>query len=304
MRSWIFMVFILLANVTFGQSVNDAYSLGVQGIQKVDEGNYDEGIALLKKARNLEPQDYDYAFEIGKAYMLKQDFQKAEKHLFPLQYHVNAQADLYLLLSTCYGYLEQMKKAPDPQRKKELDALRYGIQKLPEAGILYLELAKRNLELERSVEALATLENGIRNAPVFAENYYWAAKLMKASSGHFWAWIYAEACFNMTDDVELQRSSARIIDLSLKAIAASAWKPEPNKMETDLRFLLDSKCTMPKNSGIEELGLFRNCLLTEWNVSSYSFSQIFERLKKLNEKDWLDTATWQVKCKKPTEPLF
>jgi hypothetical protein len=44
--------------------------------------------------------------------------------------------------------MDEEKKTPDEERKKELDALRYGIQKLPEAGELYLELGKRKIEME------------------------------------------------------------------------------------------------------------------------------------------------------------
>ena len=118
------------------QKGDDAYALGVEGIQLIDDGQFDIGIKLLKKAQGLEPQDYDYTFEIGKAYLKNGNPKKAEKYLFDLQYHVSAQADLYLALSSCYAELEELKKAPNPERKKELDALRYGIQKLPSEAIL------------------------------------------------------------------------------------------------------------------------------------------------------------------------
>lgn len=267
----------------------EAYALGVDGVKLVDEGKYAEGIKLLKQAHFLQPADYDFAFELGKAYFISGEIKKAEKQLFALQYHTNVQSDLYVLLSDCYASLAQDRNVVDETRKKELDALRYGIQKLPTSGILYLQLAKRNLELERSVEALAALESGIINAPDFAENYYWAAKLMKASANHFWAWIYAETCFNMTDDVELQRSSARIIDQSLKVISSSSWTAEPNKMETDLGFLVNNTCLKPKETSVEGLAAFRKCLLAEWKVDLYSFNFLFDRIIQLERKGWLES---------------
>lgn len=281
--------FLLVSTSASSQTDHDAYAIGVDGVKLVDEGNFDQGIKLLKQAHFLQPSDYDFAFELGKAYLKSGDSKKAEKQLFPLQYHVNVQADLYLLLANCYAILEQDKKTPDETRKKELDALRYGIQKLPSEGILYLELAKRNVELEKSIEALATFESGIRNAPNFAENYYWAAKLMKASSNHFWSWIYAETCFNMTDDVELQRSSARMIEQSLAAISEPKWNPEPNKMETDLKFVVGSKCSKPSDASIEHLSAFRICLFTNWDVSAYSFAPLSVRMKQLNDKRWIES---------------
>lgn len=302
MRYWPVLLSMLFSTTVWSQTNVDAYALGVDGVKLVDEGRYDEGIKLLKQAHFLAPSDYDFSFELGKAYLQSGDAKKAEKQLFQLQYHVNVQADLYVLLANCYARLEELKKTPDESRKKELDALRYGIQKLPSQGILYLELGRRNVEMERSVEALATLESGIRYAPNFAENYYWAAKLMNASSDQFWAWIYAETCFNMTDDIELQRSSARIIDQSLKNISEGRWKPEPNKMETELQFLVSSKCPEPVDQSVNQLALFRNCLLANWNTSSYSFNPLFTRLKQLQESGWLESylASQKQETDKPS----
>jgi predicted Zn-dependent protease len=104
------------------QPKQDAYSLGIQGILKVDNGDYKAGIKLLKRARNLEPKEYDYAFEIGKAYFKSGKPRTAEKYFFELQYHSSVQADLYVLLSRCYEELEALKKNPNPENKKAMDA--------------------------------------------------------------------------------------------------------------------------------------------------------------------------------------
>ena len=266
----------------------DAYAIGVAGIQLIDEGDYAEGIKLLKQARNLEPHDYDFAFEIGKAYLKSGDPKKAEKYLFDLQYNKNAQADLYITLADCYRELDDAKKNPDPERKKELNALRYGVQKLPNAGVLYLELGKRKLAMERSIDALVAFETGIQKAPNFAENYFWAAKLMKASGNHLWAWFYAEICFNMTEDLDVFRSSAVLLSNSSKLVFGPTWKGEPEKLDQSLKFVLSQNCTSSKEDGALPTKQL-NCLLTNWNYTDHSIAPLFGRLKELEKRGYLET---------------
>lgn len=289
MRFCLSFAFLLLGSVaSFCQTGTDAYTLGVKGVKLVDEGEYELGIKLLKQARNLEPHEYDYTFEIGKAYAKSGDFKKAEKYLFPLQYHANVQSDLYLLLSQCYAGMEELKKSPDTLRKKQLDVLRYGIQKLPTAGVLYSALGKCDLELGKPADALAVLEAGIQKAPNFAENYFWAAKLMKASGNQLWAWIYAEICFNMTDDLDLIRSSALIISESSSMVFSGNWKPEPEVVDVEIKQILTDKCTI-KNSDKLSIQLdMRQCLLEKLSYSSFNISPVFKRMATLDSKGLLE----------------
>jgi len=271
---------------TYAQT-NGAYTLGVEGIKEVDAGNYNEGIKLLKQARNLEPQEYDYTFEIGKAYLLSGNPKMAEKFLYPLQYHEHVQADLYIVLANCYSELEELKKNPNPERKKELDALRYGIQKFPETGILYLELGKRKIEMETPIEALATFESGIVNAPNFADNYFWAAKLMKATGNNLWAWIYAETFFNLSENEEMKRTAALLINDATQTVFSENWNAEPEKMDQDLRFLLTSKC-VSSEIGWKLFRYKRKCLMKEWGETDYPISVVIERMIELESKGLLE----------------
>lgn len=304
-RFWIFccLIFVFKCTLAQPQKADDAYAIGVEGIQLIDKGEYDLGIKLLKKAWKLEPKEYDYAFEIGKAYLLSGNPKKAEKYLYNLQYHVNAQADLYITLSSCYAQLEELKNAPNPERKKELDALRYGIQKLPSEGILYLELGKKRLEMEQAVEALAVFESGIQKAPNFAENYFWAAKLLGASGNHLWAWFYAEICFNMTDDDDLFRASAVLISNSLKVVLGENWRADPEKLDQDFKFVLASHCENVEN----QLGLqleTRKCLLQNWQYNSFVIAPLFLRMNELDKLGFLEAYLATILDEKDKEQFL
>jgi len=289
----LYLLFTFSTLSVFGQfAEKDAYKIGVQGVQKIDAQEYEEGIKLLKKARNIAPKEYDYSFEIGKAYLKSGDPKKAEKYLFDLQYHVNLQPDLYLLLATCYKELEALKKTPDTDSKKELETLRYGVEKFPEAGILYLELGQFHLEKKRIENALAVWEKGIYNAPHFAENYFWAAKLLKASGNNLWAWFYAEVCFNMTDDKELERSSAIIVHESTSQIFNENWAADPNKLDQELKFVLTHNCAQQ----VEK----RECLLKNWDYQKFTVAPLFDRMQQLEKRGWLEAFSASIV--RQTEP--
>lgn len=295
MLKLLFSAFLLMAiGSVNGQSKIDAYSLGVEGILKVDHGEYKEGIKLLKEARNLAPAEYDYSFELAKAYMKSGQTKKAETYLFDLQYHEDVQADLYILLSECYTKLERLKKAPNPENKRAMDAVLYGIQKLPTDGALYLHLAQQNLELDRVVESLAVLETGITMAPNFAENYFWAAKLLFASGNHLWAWFYAELFFNMTDDLELKRSSAMIITGSSNKVLAANWGADPEKMDQDFGFVSTEKCKTDATDEFERQVNKRTCLVANWDYENFPTSPLFERMKVIQNKGWLEAYVWSI----------
>lgn len=287
MRIIALLLILLVSNGGVAQEIRTAYTLGVDGVKKVNEGAHAEGIKLLKQARNLEPEQYDYTFEIGRAYFLSGDARKAEKYLFPLQYHVDVQPDLYVLLAKCYFELNEAKKTPDEERKKELDALRYGIQKLPHAGNLYLELGQRNIQMEEPIKALAVFENGILNAPSFAENYFWASKLLKATGNQLWTWIYAEVFLNMTDNDEMKRTAALLIDGATSKVFSNGWKADPEKMDQELRFLLSEQCSA-SSSGWDSILKQRKCLMNEWQQTEFPVRLIIDRLNLLDSKGYLE----------------
>ena len=305
MRVWLCYFFLIPFQFVLAQSDQgeDAYSIGVDGIKLVDDGDYEEGIKLLKQARNLEPHDYDYAFELGKAYLNSGNPKKAEKYLFDLQYHKNAQADLYIALSNCYAELDESKKTQDSERKKELDALRYGIQKLPSSGILYLELGKKKLEMEESVDALAVFESGIQKAPNFAENYFWAAKLLNAAGNNVWAWFYAEICFNMTDDQDLLRSCALMVSNSSDIVFDSNLKVGTDKTAQNLKSILSEKCERVGNESGLQLEK-RKCLLENWQFENSPASQLFERLKELEKRGLLESYLATILDEKDKEQFL
>ena len=273
--------------LTYGQAPSTAYKLGVDGVKAIEQGETKAGVKLLQQAWRLEPRSYDYPFEIGRALLLGGSPKKAEKYFYPLQHHADVQPDLYILLADCYMQLDEQKKTKDEERKKEFDALRYGIQKLPETGELYLELGNRKIEMEEHLDALAVFESGIANAPNYTENYFWAAKLMKASGNLLWTWIYAELFVNISDNDEMIRTAAKLAADAYEVVLSEKWKADPEQMDQELKFLLSNKCSNDEN-GVLKAIQSRKCVMTEWSETDFPIAALLSRSKQLEQAGLLE----------------
>lgn len=272
----------------FGQQKPDATKLATEGIRLVDEGNFKDGIKLLQEARNQQPAEYDYSLEIAKAYLKSGDAKKAERYLYDLQYHHSVQPELFILLSECYAKVEEGKKNQDEARKKEVDALLYGIAKFPASGDLYLRLGHIYQQQEKPVDALAVWEKGIKQAPNFAENYYWTARMLQLTGNHLWAWIYGEVFWNMTEDPELGRAISHVIISSSEKVLGGQWVADPEKADQDFHFLLNEKCkTNAKEiAGINRQDNARSCILDNRSSVPTALIPFFDRLFEIRQRGW------------------
>lgn len=300
-RLLLFLSLFLFPFLSFGQSAEkEAYAIGVRGIELVDVGSYAEGIKLLKKARNLAPQEYDYTLEIGKAYLKSGDPKKAENYLFDLQYHVDVQPDLYLLLAKCYAALNEIRKVPDTDRKRELKTLQYGIERLPRAGILYLRLGRLYLELEQPINALAVWETGIRNAPNFSMNYYWAAHFLNLSDSALWAWIYGEVFLNLSEDPQLKRAIAPDVFNNAQKVLIGNWKTDAQESDMELKQIQTQFCPSMENTGnsLQDQVAARSCLIRNWKEVPSNIAPFILWMKDLDRRGSLKAYTaslfWEV----------
>jgi tetratricopeptide (TPR) repeat protein len=282
---------VLLLALSYSRSnaqSDEAETLAMRGIEMVDNESFDEGIKLLKAARNKRPSEYDFPLEIAKAYLKKDDPKKAERYLFELQYHKSVQPDLFILLSECYSKLEDAKKNPDETRKKETDALLYGIGKFPSSGMLYLKLGHIYQQLEKPIDALAIWEKGIQKDPTYAENYFWASRILQMTGNHLWAWLYGETFWNMTDDAELGRAIAANIIVSADKVLSGQWTADPEKTDQDFAFLVKEKCSGTGSNlvGMDKQNQMRDCLLRSSESLPDPLIPFFSRLHEIRERGW------------------
>jgi tetratricopeptide (TPR) repeat protein len=264
---------MLTAQTGLAQRPDEAHRLGMQGIALVDEGDYAEGIKLLSKAQHAHPAAFDYPFELGRAHLLMGKAAKAEKYLFPLQYHQAATPELYLVLSACYDSLSK------PRKQEEM--LRYGLQKFPNVGRLYLGLASYYAKRDSVAEALAICELGLKRDPSYPENYALASRIMDAKGDALWAWWYGEVFLNLSDDAVMKRGLAKLVTHNADKVFSGKWSPGPDPLDRSVADAV-AKCAIDKSVGIiNRQGTLRWCLARE-HAGTDPFTTMLRELERQN----------------------
>lgn len=179
---------IFVATSTFAQSKKEkqekAESLVYEAIQLMDKGNPDAAIELLEDAQKLDPKSMDVPYEMGYAYLMKNDASEAIKLFRPLLKHKDVNDRVYTMLGNSYDINGQPEKAIETYDK--------GLQKFPNSGTLHLERGNIHLQKEEYNEAMAYYEKGIEVDPGHSSNYYRAAKIYFMSNQKIWGMMYAE----------------------------------------------------------------------------------------------------------------
>ena len=181
----------------FGQNPNEKLD---QAIKLMDSGKVDESIVLLKEGRKLEPDRFDYPYEMAYAYYMKGEFTESIKLLEQIENHKSVSDVLFQLLGNSYDNIKNPKKA--------IEVYERGLKKFPNSGNLYLELGVMHLDDKDMNVALSYFEKGIEVAPAFPSNYFWASKIFCKSTEEVWGMIYGEIFMN------LERNSKRTAEIS------------------------------------------------------------------------------------------
>ncbi|MBS1912166.1 MAG: hypothetical protein JST22_09285 [Bacteroidetes bacterium] len=160
-----------------------------RGIAAVDEGNLEKGLDLIQQAAVLDPANPNYKYEQAYISVMKREYATAVTMMEPLMNDSAAQDVWYQLLGNCYDYQGNPKKA--------VETYSLGLKRFPNSGPLHLELGVMSLKEDSVAKAVRFWEQGIRRAPRFASNYYWAAKAFCSGTERLWGLLYGEIFMNL-----------------------------------------------------------------------------------------------------------
>lgn len=191
------LLFILGGQICFGQNTNEKLN---EAIKLMDNGKVDESIVLLKEGSKLEPERFDYQYEMAYAYHLKSDYKESIKILEKIENHKSVTDRFFQLLGNSYDNVKKPKKA--------IEVYERGLKKFPNSGNLYLELGVMHLDDKNMNVALSYFEKGIDVDPTFPSNYFWASKIFCKTTEEVWGMIYGEIFMN------LERNSKRTAEIS------------------------------------------------------------------------------------------
>jgi tetratricopeptide (TPR) repeat protein len=187
--------------VSYGQTpAQEAETKGRAAIGLMDEGKLDESIALLQEARRLDPARSAYRYELSYAYYQQKKYPQALELAEPLVKLPDASDRTFELLGNLYDNSGNSAKA--------IKTYEAGLRKFPQSGRLQLELGIVYMGQRNYDKAIGYFEDGLKAAPAFSSNYYWAARLLCNSTEKVWGMLYGETFMN------LERNSPRTAEIS------------------------------------------------------------------------------------------
>ena len=163
-----------------------------KAITLMDTGMAETAVEILNNLDREHPNNYNVLYEMCYAYWVLGERNKALEILKRLEDHPAASYMVYQLEGNC---LDEMGKT-----KEAIKAYNRGLERFPDAGLLYVEQGKIAEKKEEYDKAVELYEKAIEIIPKHPSPYYLLAMLYANSYEPFWAIMYGEAahmlCFN------------------------------------------------------------------------------------------------------------
>jgi len=283
------LFFLLCVSITYFSKAQfvtqkkEALDIAEKAVTKMDEGDYEEAIALLEVSEEMDPKNISFTYEKAYVYYVIKKYDKVIELLTPLLDNKDANDLFYQLIGNSYDFKDDAETANNYYT--------LGLKKFPNSGRLYFELGTNQYRSRNYNEAISTWEKGIETDPYFPSNYYYLGKLFANTSDKVWSLIYCEIFLN------LERNTDRTTEISnvLFNIYKSAFSVDKEGQVTanltenktidpakgfeipyPVAFEVNVNMSLPKENPINETGLnigFLNVLRTNFINNWYEHKQ-------------------------------
>ena len=256
------LVLTFSTQLLFAQDAKQlAYDKAMEAIELMDNGKYQESIALFEECKKMDPENINYPYEIGLAHVYNKDYKSAIKVLKKLVNHKNINDQVYQLLGNAYSISGNSKKA--------IKTYSEGLSKFPEAGNLYLETGNIYAYQEDYDQAIYNFEKAVEVDPMYPSSYYRLAELFLNSDYKLPGLIYGEIFMN------LERTTDRTTNMSELLYKSYVNSIDFKQDEISLDFCSDV-ITMEASTFLEEEFKLPFCLIysKSFAFATLEFSEI------------------------------
>ncbi len=286
----------------FNTSKKESMEVAEKAVIKMEQGEYEEAIALLEVAEEMDPKNLSFTYEKAYAHYLMKKYDKVIEIIEPLLDEKGSNDLFYQLIANSYD----MKG--DSEQANEL--FNQGLKKYPNSGPLYFELGTNEYRNRDYEKAIATWEKGVEKDPYFASNYYYLGKLYANTSDKVWSLIYCEIFLNLESNTPRTREISNVLFNTYKSAISVDGDGNPQinftkdktidpskgfKIPYSVAYEVNISMSLPKENPINETGLsisFLNVLRTNFINNWYEHKQnkkhptaLFDFHKKLLEED-------------------
>lgn len=259
-------------------SAQDASELYNTATGFIRDGDYSNAILVLNQALQQQPDNIDYKKQLGFAYYLQGDMNKAKNTIEPLLNKKEADEQTFQIAGNIYQSRQEWKTAQKLYEK--------ALRRFPESGELYNDNGKLLMFLKVFEGGMGSYLKGIEMAPNYPSNYYSALKAYVYLNNPVWVIIYGEIFVNLesytarTAEVRtllLDAYKSLYNDPSLlnKAIEEENEQKGKKKVVTD--FAASFKASMGKQLSVVTAGIDPETLImlrTRFLLDWYSFAAL------------------------------
>jgi len=179
--------FCFLSVFVFAQS-EDAEKLHENAKAFMRQGDYANASLILARALIQAPGNLGIIKDLAFDYYLQKENAKALETIKPSLENDNADDQAYQIGGTIYRALGQQKEAEKLYKK--------AIKIFPKSGSLYNDYGEM-LWVGHDFSAIKQWEDGIKQDPAFAGNYYNASKYYFLTTDKIWCLVYGEIFINL-----------------------------------------------------------------------------------------------------------
>lgn len=279
-----FINFVDLSSQDKIQIDNDAQKSIINLSKKLmSEEKYDEAIQLLDSTAKIYPKNYVLQYERAVAFFFKKRIKYSAFILDSLIKVGYEDPKIYQTLGNCYNLYGEPEKADT--------IFSNAIEKFPDSGMLYSELAYIKLSLGFKDEAVVLWEKSIIIEPNISDSYYPLSRTYSELDAKFWAVIYGEIFLNLSQNDDKSK------DMSLNTFNTyftTFSKPDSNGFhpfftrifgnyndsldvpieiayQKIMRYALNSVSKRHKyENSLEFLHLVRDKFVEYWQISEYN----------------------------------
>ncbi len=186
------LLIIFIGLVFFGSITAQTHTVKqLQENAKVfmQQGDFDNAVASLLKARQTDPLNMELLKNLSFAYFLQRDFAKAIETGKIVIEMDDADQQAFQILGLSYKSIASYKEANK--------LYKVALNKFPKGGVMYNEYGE-SLALEKNTkEAIIQWEKGIELDPNFSGNYYNAIKFYSDQQNYIRIILYGELFVNL-----------------------------------------------------------------------------------------------------------
>jgi len=192
--------FFLLATITVLAQSDFEKRSAAEALEAFETQKFEEAAKLYKKLAERYPNKPDYAYREAFSYYWLGKYGKVIRMGLELIDRNESLIHYYRLTANAYDLNGMYKDA--------MTILQTGAKRYPYSGELYFDMGVIENIRGNKAAALEYWEQGIKAAPYYAENYYWATKTYAQSDEKVWAIMYGEMFLNV------ERGTERFTEIS------------------------------------------------------------------------------------------